>query len=152
MKKKKIIWLAPTWLFYSSHKNWRLAMKTFSQSLKHRHDNYCKFRHKGKHALHNWSVMPLLQVTWCFFRFSFFSSLVDLLAYKRNNPWQSYGYITAMGLTQSHSSKQRKKERSLSALCETFNLKIEKSVCRIFTDVCFQSFLPRKYMTRALHH
>lgn len=143
--KKKIIWLPDTWLFYSSHKNWRLAMKTSSQSLKCRHDSHYKFHHKCKCVLYKWRVMPLLEATRCYFRFSFSSSFEDLLAYKKNNPCQSYGYSNAMGLTQSHSSKQRKKERSLSALCETFSLKNEKSVCSMFTDVCFQSFLPRKY-------
>lgn len=152
MKWKKIIWLPDTWLFHSSHKNWRLAMKTSSQSLKCRYDNHYKFHHKGKYVLHKWSAMPLLQVTWCFFRLSFSSSSVDLLAYKKNNPSQSYGYSTAMGLTPRHSNKQRKNERSLSALCETFNLKNEKSACSVFADVCFQSFLHRKYITQALHH
>lgn len=40
--------LVATWLFHSSHKNWRLAMKTSSQSLKCRHDNHHKLHHRVK--------------------------------------------------------------------------------------------------------
>lgn len=144
--------LVATWLFHSSHKNWRLAMKTSSQSLKCRHDNHYKLHHRGKYALHKWSVRPLLQSYLMFLQVFIFQLFCRSAGIQEEQSLPVVWIQHCNGTHPKPLQQAEEKERSLSALHETFNLKTEKSVCSIFANVCFQSFLSRKYMTRALHH